>query len=643
MSKVEAYLTPTRKKILALATVVILVLAGASLLFKENPVVKAHVPSRTLPTDYMVMVEEPQSEWEMFYIACLAPIINHNGYHPFFILQEGQLDAHSLWTIEHSTMADLPKLVFTNSTEVAAKLSSQVKGVERLNMSRAVLDDFAGFLGTVTVKSYREALWVGGLAAAKNYTISMGPSKYKTQEAVWKEMKKLSIPASYVVVTNPRDWDASKFDQWHVRALSAVAGEMAALHRAYVITDIKPTNQSIVDMGGNKALEDLNANCTGLLSLLRNVSKDYGPIGNIAIVGSSAAVPQFELPDFSQSEADKQVSSDSCYGFLDGNGSDDFTMDAAVGRIINYNVQGAANQLVRTYCYDRLTDTVDVTYSNGQTVTRNWRTHGSSFNGYQITHQRMQATPGYYWCEDARDEGMTYEYYGPTGIGTGPLSSQTVKESDFDPILQCSGFMAYRGHGSWHGSLYSLRIYFEFMQQGSVEGSEARDLFLPAQVALFASCENAKICGKSFSGTDIQFERIFSLGYLYAGTVGFVGATEVSYSDLGQDISAIAGRATGDHGWNLNNAMYAFFWDGVLDHEQDKSTLGQCYMWMMNRYIKDKGGQLTPLKQADPTGGGADWKTVAMYVLYGDPAFDGWKNKSGANQKDEWHNGPDDQ
>jgi hypothetical protein len=540
-------------------------------------------------------------------------------------------------------MADLPVLLFSNSSETASKLSAQLTKVERYNLTRGILEDFQGFQGRITVKSYKEALWVAGLAAAKNFTISMGPSTYKTQEAVWKQLQKLGIPASYVVVANPKDWDIDRFDQWHVPSLSAVAGEMAALHRAYVITDIKPSNESIVDMGGNTDLANLNANSTGLLSLLRNVSKQYGPIENIAIVGSSSAVPQFELPDFSQSEADKQVSSDSCYGFLDGNGSDDFTMDAAVGRIINYNVQGAANQLVRTYCYDRLTDTVEVKYSNGQTNVRNWRTHGSSFNGYQITHQRMQATPGYYWCGDVDDEGMTYEYYGPVGIGTAPISSGTVKETDFPPILEGSGFMAYRGHGSWHGSLYSLRVYFEFNQQGSIEGSEARDLFLPAQVALFASCENAKICGKSFSGTEIQFDKIFCLGYLYAGAVGFVGATEVSYSDMGQDISAIAGRATGDHGWNLNNAMYAFFWDGVLNHEQEKNTQGKCFLWMVNRYIKDKGGQLTPLKQQDSTGGGADWKTVAMYVLYGDPAFDGFKTKVGPNSKDEWHNGPDDQ
>ena len=320
-------------------------------------------------------------------------------------------------------------------------------------------------------------------------------------------------------------------------------------------------------------------------------------------------------------------------------------MDAPVGRIINYNVQGAANQLVRTFCYERLTDTVDVTYSSGLTKTRDWSTHGSSFNGYQITHQRMQATPGYYWCRDVEDEGMSYEYYGPSGIGTGILTSQVAKENDFDPILQGSGLMAYRGHGSWHGSFYSLRVYTGYNQPGNVEGTHARELFLPPQISLFAACENGKISGISFSGVNCDKDRFFSTNYLYAGAIALVSATEVSYSDLGQDFPATVGHFTGDHDWDKNNAMYAFFWDGILDHESEKGSLGKAYMWMINRYIKNHGGQLTPLKQADQTdpSGGSDWKEVAMYVLYGDPAFAGYPTAPGANQRDEWHNGASDQ
>ncbi|MGQ9582348.1 MAG: C25 family cysteine peptidase [Thermoplasmatota archaeon] len=627
------------KRLWAIAAVATLVAAGAGVWLGAKPIARAHIPSFVLPTDYIIAVEEPQSEWEMMFIACLAPVVAHNGYHPMFVLEDGRLDDHALWTIQSSDLADLPVLLFSNSSEVESSLKKQVGDVTRLSLTRRTLENFASFEGHITVRSYREALWVSGLAAARNCTIGPGPSSFRTQEQVWREMARSGLPASYVVVTNPRDWDTEGFDMWHIRALSAVAAEVAAHHRAYVVTDIAPSEEELVDMAGSAELRALNANATGLLALLRNISRDYGPTENVCIVGSHSSVPQFELPDLSSSEADKQVSSDSCYGFLD---EDDYDMDAAVGRIVNYNLQGAANQLVRTYCYDRVLPSVSVDYSNGQTVERVWRTHGASFNGYQITHQRMQATPGYYWCEDLADEGMTYEYYGPTGIGTAPISSQTVKESDFAPMLQGSGLMAYRGHGSWHGSLYSLRIYFEFSQEGSVEADDARALFLPPQVALFAACENAKIHGKSYSGTDIQFDRIFALSYLYGGAIVLVGATEVSYSDVGQDISATIGRVTGDHGWDKNNAMYAFFWDGVLDHEQEKDTVGRCFVWMINRYIKTHGGQLSPLKQQDPTGDGADWKQVAMYCLYGDPAFGSFKTRPGANDKDEWHNGSDD-
>ncbi len=628
------------RRLWAVAAVALLIAAGAGVWLSAKPLVRAHIPSFVLPTDYVVAVEEPQSEWDMMFIACLAPVVTHNGYHPMFVLEDGKLDDHSLWTLQSSDLANLPVLLFSNSSEVEARLREQLGDVVRLSTSRKTLQDFAGFEGHITVRSYREALWVSGLAALRNCTVGPGPSSYRAQEQVWREMARLGARASYVVVANPRDLETEGFDMWHVRALSALAAEIAAHHKAYVVTDIVPSEEELVEMAGRAELRALNANATGLLGLLRNVSKEYGPIENVCIVGSHSSVPQFELPDLSNSEADKQVSSDSCYGFLD---EDDYTMDAAVGRIVNYNIQGAANQLVRTYCYDRVLPMVSVSYSNGETVQRSWRAHGASFNGYEITHKRMQATPGYYWCEDLADEGMTYEYYGPAGVGSAPRSSQTVKENDFDPMLMGSGLMAYRGHGSWHGSLYSLRIYFEFSQEGSVEADDARELFLPPQIALFAACENAKIHGKSYSGTDIQFDRIFALSYLYGGAIVLVGATEVSYSDVGQDIPATIGRVTGDHDWDKNNAIYAFFWDGILNHEQERDTVGKCFVWMINRYIRNHGGQLSPLKQQDATGDGADWKQVAMYVLYGDPAFGPVKTRPGANDKDEWHNGPSDQ
>ncbi|MBM4249441.1 MAG: hypothetical protein FJ149_08440 [Euryarchaeota archaeon] len=641
MAGFEALFATRKRKLIVGAVVAVLVVAGIGLMFPGPQPVTARLPTFVLPTDYIVAVEEPRTEFEMAFIACLAPVINHNGYHPFFILEDGRLDAHSLWTVRNSDLGNLPVLLFSNSSDTESSLSAQVPRVTRLNLTRATLQDFAGFEGRITVRDYREALWVSGLAAARNFTVALGKPTYKTQEQVWREMDRLGLPASYVVVANPGDWSERFFDdEVNARALSAVAAEMAAFHRAYVVTDIRPSTEPLVDMAGDQELIDLNANCTGLLATLRNISAEYGPVENIAIVGSHGAVPQFKLPDLSQSEADGDVASDCIYGFLD---PDDSTIDAAVGRIVNYNVQGAANQLVRTYCYERMTRSVDVKYSDGSTKTRVWTQHGSSFNGYEITHKRMQATPGYYWCRDAEDEGLSYEYYGPTGIGVGIKTSQTVKENDFDPILQSSGLMAYRGHGSWHGSLYSLRAPAgAYLYPGQVEAADARELFMPPQIALFAACENGKIWGKSFSGGETTWERMFAPSYLYGGAIALVGATEVSYSDLGQDFPATVGHFTGDHDWDKNNAMYAFFWDGILNHEEEHGTLGQAFMWMVQRYMNNHNG-VTPMKQADTTGDGADWKQVAMYVLYGDPAFRCGLTKPGANDRDEWHNGPGDQ
>ena len=41
-------------------------------------------------------------------------------------------------------------------------------------------------------------------------------------------------------------------------------------------------------------------------------------------------------------------------------------------------------------------------------------------------------------------------------------------------------------------------------------------------------------------------------------------------------------------------------------------------------------------------GTSADWKEVAMFAAYGDPAFQPYQNSPGANNVDPWHNGPDD-
>ncbi|MEW5759820.1 MAG: C25 family cysteine peptidase [Candidatus Thermoplasmatota archaeon] len=620
------------KKIIAL--VIIFLIIAVIVLFRPVEKPKPKIEYK-LPDEYIVLIDEPKDEFEMSFVSALSPIIMYkNKYHPFFILDNGSLDRHQLWTIEKMKIKDKKKLLFTNSLATIDNVNRQVSNVINYPISNKFLKNLVGFNGSYKVSSYKEAIWVSPLATIENKKILIEKRSFKSQEEVWDKLYKKGIKSNYVVITNPND--ATIDNKWHVPKLSLLAGEIASYRKGYVLTDYIPMKNGTIDFGKNETLAELNCNATGILNMLKHINSKYGNITYIALVGSAAAVPQFELPDYSESEADKKVSSDVVYGFLDDN---KYTMDASVGRIINYNVQGASNQIARTFGFELIERELKIKYSNGDNINRNWEWHGSSFNGFEITHKRMQATPGYYLCEDLNDEGLTYEYYGPMGISTGITSAGPIKEADFDPVLQGSGVMGYRGHGSWHGSFYTQRYRVGILENGSVEAEHARELFLPPQIALFASCENAKIHGMSYRGKEIEFERIFSISYLYGGAIALIGATEVSYSDIGQDFSAVAGRITGDHKWDKNNAMFAFFFDGILDHEEEYGKIGKAHQWMINRYIKNHGNTVTPLEQK---GDGADWKQASMYVLYGDPAFGPIKTKPGANQKDEWHNGEDD-
>ena len=52
---------------------------------------------------------------------------------------------------------------------------------------------------------------------------------------------------------------------------------------------------------------------------------------------------------------------------------------------------------------------------------------------------------------------------------------------------------------------------------------------------------NAKIHGTGYGedAEDVEFERLFGLNYLYGGALAVGGATEVSFSNVGQDISTL--------------------------------------------------------------------------------------------------------
>lgn len=648
-----------KDKRLAALVAVIIILAGIAILYLGAAEDRGfnYEPTVELPNEYMIFVDEPENLNDMIFVASLSSLAVHgDGYNPMFILDKGSLDQHQLWAIEHMDNKDIPKLVFTDNEATVQQIQAQLGEIPAENIFKPgdkILAQFIGFDNYMSVGSYAEALWVAPLAKIENKVIIKGPSTFSSQESVWEKLSSMGVPADYIVVTNPFDFDRhtlaenipeyNDYDsKFHVKALSVLAAELAAYHEAYVITDIVPSTENI----GTMDLE-LNSRAIGTYLTIKNVSAQYGPPEYICIVGSAAAVPQFQMPG--NGDGDVLVNSDCMYGFLD---DDHYIQDAAVGRIINLNLPGASNQLAKTFAYEHLTNQVIVDYSDlaGGTQEINWKQHGASFSGYQITYQRMQATPARWICEDYEDESMEYEYMGPSG--SGELIGDAVKnsdEQDIGTICEASGFVAYRGHGSDYGSLYSLRVYTD-SQVGKLSSEDAAQLNLPPQVAFFVACMNAKIHGTGFGedASDVEFERLFGVNYLYGGALAVGGATEVSYSNVGQDIDSLWARYgvgilhDDNHHWDLNDAWYAFFWDALLNHEEEYGSVGKALQWAENRYIKYHNNQVSPFEWTDSDEMGGHWKEVTMFVIYGDPAFRPGLTTSGANQFDEWHNGDED-
>lgn len=658
-----------RKKTFALLATSIVIIAALLYIFRGEEAEARPEPTIDLPNQYMIFVEEPQNEEDMTFIAALSCLAVRENYNPMFILGEDGLDEHQLWTINHMNIKDAPKLLFTNTESVATTLSSQIENVEVYPRDKDVLWDFKGFDGTISVGSYEEALWVAPLANVQNKMITMGKSTYSYQEDVWGEMAGLGVSANYVVVVNPEDYKTDIFwtsgiaynkdtgqegiynTTFHIPKLSAIAAELAACHEAYVLTDIEPSTEEIGYMD-----VQMNSKAIGTFLKLREIHQDFGPIEYICLVGSVEAVAQFQLPDETDPdpanvEGDKLVGSDVLYGFLD---DDIYVMGTAVGRIVNYNVQGVSNQISRTLGYDYIIDQTEVSYSISGSQTVSWKNHASVWNGYEVADQRLQMTPGLYATEDFEDEGFIAEYMRTTGnegawgsVQNPGAATETIKETEMRPIVESSSIMTYRGHGSWHATFYVWEPETPTDPQGKsrLEGRDpshpdsVSDYFLPPQIMISVCCENGKIQGTHWWGGTIDMEMLFATNYFYAGGVGFISATEVSFSNLGQDIYAIMGRFTGNPRWDLNNAWYAFTVDGLLNHEEEHGTIGKAHQWAENRYIKYHENSYSPFEP----GTSAHWKEIAMYVCLGDPAFQPYQNSPGANNVDPWHNGPGDE
>jgi archaellum component FlaF (FlaF/FlaG flagellin family) len=661
-----------KRKTFAIFVAAVLLIGAIILLFSGERSKAPHVPTIDLPADYMVLVDSPENEEDLMFIAALSSIVVHDGYHPLFILENGSLSNYQLWTIEHLENNDVPKLLFTNDENVIAEVSAQVDNIEVFERNPHTLMDFKGFDGTISVGSYKEALWVAPLANYDNKMITIGKSTYEYQEDVWGELESRGVSADYVVITNPEDYRSDIFytegtsykndgnpapatpynASFHIPSMSAVAAEIAAYHQAYVLTDIVPSTDEIGYMD-----VELNKVQIGTYLKLREMYDNFGPMEYICIVGSAEAVPQFELPDETGAEGDAEgdalISSDMMYGFM----SDDiYHMNVAVGRIINMNVAAASNQMVRTYAYDRIVDTVEVDYSNTGSQTVNWRKQASVWNGYEVADQRLQMRPGWEATRDFEDEGYSVEYMRTTGnegawgsVVDPGSATETVKETEIKPIMESSGFTVYRGHGSWHATFYTWEPEEANDPQSKtrLEGNDQVhpdslvDYYLPPQVSILVSCENNKIHGLHWWGAPIDLQMSFPLNFFNSGGVGLIAATEVSYSNLAQDPQTFGGYFTGNYNWDKNNCWFAFPLDGLINHEDEYGTLGKAGMWAENRYMNNpnKDFQVSPFERISD----ADGKEVAMFVVYGDPSFSPEPNNSGANNVDPWHNGPEDE
>ncbi len=666
-----------RTKIIVISAVLFILLSGGLFFLlrgEEEDKGVIYDPTEELPQDYGIIMEAPFDNDTMMFTAMLSSLaVEEDGtYHPMFILEEdGGLDAHQMDTIEKADLLNRGYLLFMNDPETNLKVEEQVDIVGKYDMEPESLGRFMGFNDIISVSTFEEALWASSIAKKTGKVMVKGPNTYSSQEEVWMDLQALGVPFEYVIVVNPLDLSAETLhycegydtfdDQFHIPALSAIGGELAAYRDAYVLTQYTASRDEIGYMD-----TELNQRAIGYYQELKKVTGMYGLPKNIALVGSASAIPQFQLPDETNEdpenvEGDLLVSSDVVYGFM---GEDPYYMDCAVGRLVNLNLQGMTNLIVRTFMYDRFEQTIPIDYTTG-TENVDWRRHGTSFSGYDITYKRGQVTPARFWCRDAADEGMTYDYIGPSGFGRDILFGDGVEPrapEDMNNAMEASGFIAYRGHGSEYGSLYMVPYAINRNENGVLRGEEVAQLLLPPQVGFWVSCMNAKIHGAGWwkPAEPIEVERTFALNYLYGGAVVAGGATEVSFSNIAQDVTSATEEwlpgiinsnwDDNNYEWDLNDAWFAFFWDALLDNEGQYGTAGEALRWAENRYIHNpiRGEPVSPLIQdpddPDWQGGllGAHWKEVTMFAVYGDPAFSPAPNKVGENSYRPWTNGVDD-
>jgi len=662
----------TQKKILALALVAIVIVAGVVVMTrKEAETGLSYDPDLDLAPNAIFIVDQPGRNSEMEFISCLSSIQEDtmsNNFRPVLALLDGKLEEHQVWALANTAMQGATVYLFTRDEDRASAIRPQLEqagytldDANVFPMDTMELARFKGFNGIIEVGSYEESLWVAPLAAHTNRIMVMGEPTFSSQEEVIDSIIALGMQPDYVILTNPHDLDTETLEEnveaynpynnaYFTPALSCMSSQLAVYRDGVVITRFNPSEEAIGVMDLTQ-----NVRAIGQYLALRNITDRYGIPEYVTIVGSYAAIPQFEFPMGEGDEAypgANVVDSDIVYGFLD---DDHHTMDAAVGRVIGLDLSAVSRNLFVTFKYDLFAENVPAEYSSVAGGPRDvqWRTHGASFSGYEITYERLQATPARWICDDFEDEGMTYDYWGPSGTGIKFLDGDVSnsKESNIFTICQASGAVAYRGHGSDYGSLYGVRVYGPNGEEARLSSEDARAMYLPPQTAFFVSCLNGKIWGHGPAydgGDDLDYQKLFALNYLYGGAATVIGATEVSYSNIGQDITALQykfGPMCDNPQWDKNDAWYAYVWDGILNHEDEYGSVGKAVMWAENRYIQYHNSELNMNLNPweSPVNDDADWKEIAMFAVYGDPAHEPNLGIPGANAYDPWHNGSTDQ
>lgn len=617
-------------------------------------------PENELPQDFMMIVDYPTTEEELFAISTLTSVqFIGNTYHPIVVCSpEGGLSSQELFTLSNLN-TDRQKVLFTNKETALGNINTQLSGeglspINDTDVFSLVPDaagTFYGFQDVLTVEDYEESLWVASYAKKLGLAVVQGDRTFVNQESVWNAMKVVGIESDYAIITNPNDHSLETIrrtpqydpydDAWFCPDLSLMTAQMSAYHDAMVVTNITPKDNT--DWTLNLEYPQ-NRIALGYHEKVLDIYSEYGPLEYLAITGSASAVPQFLVnPEAGSSEI---VNSDVMYGFLD---NDHSKMDAAVGRVIQYDASLASNQLLKTYLIDDYQDTVEVDYRSvaGGTHEKDWRTHAGSLSGFDITYKRMQATPARWICTDFEELGFTYDYVGPFNTGNKFLDGTVNSmENDISEICEGAGYIAYRGHGSDTGSLYGIRVQGPNGDEHALRYTDCQTMNVPPQLAFFVSCLNGKIYGHG-PGTDpandVEFDKLFTLNYLAAGPAVLIGATEVSFSNIGQDIWSLRaeyGPLEDDYKWDHNDAWYAFVWDGIINHPGDYGTVGKAVQWSENRYMN-----YAPNNQPEPMSpdGGVDWYEVTFFAVYGDPAFrPAIDPNGGAGSYDPWHNGPSD-